>query len=72
MTVPGTFPPLRILSIPLTDFIHLCEKVMRDMLLIIVLSAQQELHSLGGSVYEHKELHWVVQSEMVIPSILIY
>lgn len=56
MTVPGAFPPLRILSIPHTDFIHLREEVMRDVLLVIVLSAQQELHSLGGSVWERKEL----------------
>lgn len=28
------------------------------MFLIIILSAQKELHSLGGSVWEHKELHF--------------
>lgn len=64
LTVPSTFPPLRILPIPHTDLIHLCEEVMRNMLFIIILSAQQELHSLGGSVWEHKQLNEWSKPEM--------
>lgn len=55
LSAPGAFPPLRILSVPHTDFIHLCEKVMRNVLLVVVLGAQKELHSLGGSVCRQKE-----------------
>lgn len=50
LTVPGTFPPLRILSFPHTDLIHLREEIMRNVLLIIILCTQQELHSLGRSI----------------------
>lgn len=63
---PGAFPPLWIISLLHKDLIHLCEKVMRDVLLIIVLGSQQELHSLGGGVYEHKERRLVTLKEMFI------
>lgn len=44
---------------------------MRDMLFIIILSAEQELHSLGGSVCERKESYCVVQTEKLTSRILI-
>lgn len=54
--VPGTFSPIRILSIFHTDLIHFSKKVMRNMFLVFILSSQKELYSLRRSIWEEKEL----------------
>lgn len=49
-SAPGAFPPLGIFSVLHADLVHLCEEVVRNVLLVIVLGAQEELHPLGRRV----------------------
>lgn len=50
MSSPGGLLPLGVLSLPEADLVQLSEEGVRDVLLVIVLRAQQELHTLGRGV----------------------
>ncbi len=49
-SVPGGFSPLSILSVAQADLIQLGEEVVWYVLFIIILSAQQKLNPLRGSI----------------------
>lgn len=47
---PGSFLPFVLLSVSVAELVHLREEVVGDVLLVIVLSAEDELDSLGWRV----------------------
>ena len=49
-SAPGSFLPFVLLSVSVAELVHLCEEVVGDVLLIVVLGAEDELDSLGWRV----------------------
>lgn len=51
---PGCFSPLSILTFTPANLIEFCEEVMRNVLLIIILSPKNKLYSLWWGVYGYQ------------------